>query len=690
MSCTPKVSVIIPVYNTAEFLRQCLDSIVNQTLQDIEIICVDDGSTDASLDILHEYASNDSRITILTQQNKGGGAARNAGIQIAHGEYLAFFDSDDFFDLRLLEKVTRKGDATNADIVMFGAKHYNNQTHEFSPMDYILNKKCLPNKDPFSPLDIPDCIFQLTTASPWSKLFRRSFSEKNGLKFQELHNTNDVFYVTAAFSVAQRISWVNKTFVSYRVGLKSNTQSKKDAYPLDFYRAFLAWRAFLVKQNLYSKFEKSFLNSAAEGLRHNFSTISVKALPKYARENIAAEFGLELLGKLVVVPDEKHLVNTDTILSSGIPYIVFKPELTPQAQIVCDTRDASVQPFISVIIPIYNVEKYLKECLDSVVNQTLHNIEVICVDDGSTDSSLEIAKSYAANDNRFIILHQVNKGLGAARNTGFAYARGYYVQFLDSDDAMALNSYEILYERAASQNLDILRFACEVFYDNDAPENSFPSLTNFNFPQDDILCTTGEHIFCVFSARKTVFASACMAVYRSSYLRSISLSFIEGILHEDNPFTFLSILETNHIGYIPQAFYLRRIRNDSIMTTTYTYRNLYGCLVSYYYLCSFFLNTVFLPETQKHISIKLDYMRHHINYLCGEIPDVSKYCTPYELSLLRTLNPSITAEYNKGCILASIPRKGKKFVQYLHEYGIGYTINKTFHFIAKIFGKFSK
>ena len=141
MSITPKVSVIIPVYNTAEFLRQCLDSIVNQTLQDIEIICVDDGSTDASLDILHEYASNDSRITILTQQNKGAGVARNTGMQIAHGEYLAFFDSDDFFDLRLFEKVTRKADATNADIVLFGAKHYNNQTHEFSPMDYLLNKK---------------------------------------------------------------------------------------------------------------------------------------------------------------------------------------------------------------------------------------------------------------------------------------------------------------------------------------------------------------------------------------------------------------------------------------------------------------------------------------------------------------------------------------------------------------------
>ena len=98
---TPKVSVIIPVYNVEQYLRECLNSVIKQTLKEIEIICVDDGSTDNSLDILKEYAEKDHRITIITQKNLHAGVARNAGLSIAKGEYLSFLDSDDFFELNL-------------------------------------------------------------------------------------------------------------------------------------------------------------------------------------------------------------------------------------------------------------------------------------------------------------------------------------------------------------------------------------------------------------------------------------------------------------------------------------------------------------------------------------------------------------------------------------------------------------
>ena len=93
---TVKVSVILPVYNVEKYLKECLDSILNQTLQEIEVICVDDGSTDRSLEILREYEKKDKRVIVLTQENKGAGAARNKGLAIAKGEYLSFLDSDDF------------------------------------------------------------------------------------------------------------------------------------------------------------------------------------------------------------------------------------------------------------------------------------------------------------------------------------------------------------------------------------------------------------------------------------------------------------------------------------------------------------------------------------------------------------------------------------------------------------------
>ena len=98
-----KVSVILPVYNAGKYLHQCMDSIVNQTLKDIEIICVDDGSSDNSLEILRQYAEKDERVKVIAQANGGAGAARNNGLRAATGEYLSFLDSDDFFELDMLE-----------------------------------------------------------------------------------------------------------------------------------------------------------------------------------------------------------------------------------------------------------------------------------------------------------------------------------------------------------------------------------------------------------------------------------------------------------------------------------------------------------------------------------------------------------------------------------------------------------
>ena len=115
----PRVSVIIPVYNTGNYLSHCLDSLLNQSLKEIEIICVDDGWTDNSLSILQKYSEIDKRIIILKQKNKGGGIARNYGMSIAKGEYLSFLDSDDFFNENLLNETVNVADSTLADIVIF-------------------------------------------------------------------------------------------------------------------------------------------------------------------------------------------------------------------------------------------------------------------------------------------------------------------------------------------------------------------------------------------------------------------------------------------------------------------------------------------------------------------------------------------------------------------------------------------
>ena len=122
-----KVSVIIPVFNVEDYLKQCLDSVVHQTLKDIEIICVNDSSTDKSLDILEEYAKTDWRIRVITQPNAGAGAARNKGMDVATGKYLAFLDSDDFFELNMLEKAYEMAEDEQSDLVVYKSDQYHTE-----------------------------------------------------------------------------------------------------------------------------------------------------------------------------------------------------------------------------------------------------------------------------------------------------------------------------------------------------------------------------------------------------------------------------------------------------------------------------------------------------------------------------------------------------------------------------------
>ena len=143
-----KVSVIIPVYNVENYIRQCLDSVINQTLKDIEIICIDDGSTDDSGVILDEYASKDSRIKVIHNSNQGAGPSRNLGIQMSCGKYLSILDSDDIFDLKMLELLFNKAELTNADITICRCQVLNMKNLACKVFKQAL--KYIPNKDTFN------------------------------------------------------------------------------------------------------------------------------------------------------------------------------------------------------------------------------------------------------------------------------------------------------------------------------------------------------------------------------------------------------------------------------------------------------------------------------------------------------------------------------------------------------------
>ena len=207
----PKVSVIIPIYNVEEYLRACLDSVLNQTLGDIEIICVDDGSTDCSAMILAEYAAKDSRVRIVAQKNAGAGAARNTGLAIAQGQWISFLDADDVFDSKMLSDMVVAGESENADVVACSEKKRGD-------------------------------IFFRWRGWAWDKLFKRDFIMRQMLEFQNLPVSNDLFFTYSALVLSAKTIAVANDYVFHRkrAGSVETTRDRSPLAPLKAVEALYA------------------------------------------------------------------------------------------------------------------------------------------------------------------------------------------------------------------------------------------------------------------------------------------------------------------------------------------------------------------------------------------------------------------------------------------------------------------
>lgn len=222
-----EVSVIIPVYNAEKYLRQCLDSVVNQTLRESEIICVDDGSTDNSLAILREYEALDSRVKVLTQMNQYAGVARNNGMAVAKGEYLYFLDADDYCRKTLLQDAVRCAEEKQADIVVFDYYHKNVTARGAVYCTGLFKRNFTQARTIFSYKDIPDSICGAVSPVPWNKLFRRQFVQDTGLQYLPLSTTNDITFAVMSTVCAARIAYLPKAYIYYRTGHTGTVTSKK-------------------------------------------------------------------------------------------------------------------------------------------------------------------------------------------------------------------------------------------------------------------------------------------------------------------------------------------------------------------------------------------------------------------------------------------------------------------------------
>jgi len=584
---SPKISIIIPVYNVEKYLESCLESVVNQSYKNIEIICVNDCSTDSSLDILNCYAARDNRLSIIDKKQNGGLlSARKSGVDAASGEYLLFLDSDDYIKTDLCQFITDNVAKSKFDIIQFGieVEDYSNNS---ANAQWLKNALQPENRQLNGEEIIKEAyIGRSYVTSLVGKVFKTELCKKvySFIPDEHCYVGEDIFTYFIYSCFAQRyIGIKTEGYYVYRYGLGVENAQTMSLTKFEQYCKMANWvkyaQQFLL-QNGTSTTKETCCAKMQQRMFEDCCKIYKDRIAK-ADKDKAAELLVEYWQQNKIT--EKVMQDKLGVSMEKFIYQTKVPVFVKTAA----AYSAEVKPLVSVIVPVYNVEKYLKECLNSLTNQTLKQIEIVCVNDGSPDNSLGIIEDYAQKDNRITVVSRKNGGLSAARNSGIENAKGKYIYFLDSDDFITENALEKLYTLSEKENLDILYFGVENYFENEElKKHDIKEDTYYVRKQYFDIAVSGDVLFERFLAEDMFICCVPFQFIRKDFLVESGITFKEGMLHEDELFSPQLILEAERTMVIEDKLYMRRIREDSIMTTAPTHRNFIGYFIAYTALTS--------------------------------------------------------------------------------------------------------
>lgn len=280
-----KVSIIVPVYNVEEYLKECLDSLVKQTLTDLEFICINDGSTDSSLEILNEYAKKDGRFIILSRENQGQGVARNNAIQISKGEYIAFLDPDDWVELNALEILYNFAKEKNAQIVQFNYKEYNQYSRAIKNISFAQKVKKTYNYDLS---ETPyynwrnlkkDCLCELDL-HVWAHFYNTNFIKNNNIVFAPSKRGEDHLFANGAKLLADKVYYLDEYLYYYRCreGSAVNTKGDDNFCVFDNIKKL---EEFIKEHNLWEELKEEFTTYTRTILTWHYEQNPIERIKEY-------------------------------------------------------------------------------------------------------------------------------------------------------------------------------------------------------------------------------------------------------------------------------------------------------------------------------------------------------------------------------------------------------------------------
>lgn len=599
---TPIVSVLIPIYNVEKFLDQCLDSLLKQDIKAAEFICLNDGSTDNSLAIIKKYQKLDNRFKLLDKPNSGYGDTMNQGIKMAKGKYIGIVESDDWAEPDMFSDLVKLAENSRADAVKSNfyfysglnggsSKKYNIVSrdevgfvlepkytpHIFKGMSTIwsgLYKKDFLIKNKIDFLPTPGASYQDTgfNFKVWATAKRAVYTDKAYLHYRIDNEASSVKSRSKVFCVCDEFESIRKYLVDHKLMKTLSavyTERKIDIYRwnlgrlsgknrADFYKRT---RKELLKDQKNGYLDSSLLNKKQQAflkqaLRDRCLLMKAFNYAEFFVKKVAQFFYQKLSFKNKTFTLLKELIKSNDALIGDLVDIAQSTKT--------DHIDSTVatNPIVSIIVPAYNAEKTIAKTINSLIKQTLKSIEIIVIDDGSTDSTAEIVKDLAKKDKRIKYYFQKNQGVAVARNTGIKKSTGKYIMWCDSDDTFDINMCLKMVGVMENRMVDLA--ICQTNIITDSIDRSLKKDTEKYL----------EHKYKGYQLINSCLitqtdVSLWNKIFRRDIIVDNNIVMPKGLLFEDAYFCSIYMLYTDNIYYLKDKLYNYVRQPDSIMSKSF-------------------------------------------------------------------------------------------------------------------------
>ena len=543
-----KISVIILPCRHQEMIRESLSG---QTLKEMEILEVPSGES----------------------PEKALAAAR--------GKYVIFIDRAISAEPDALERICTFAEENDPDVTVAAADIHNICKDKYVPEKRFLNLGYFGGRNIISRGEYPEAVMNFTSPVSFNKMFRTDRVKESGLLKDGFNNA---FFVYSMITSAEKTGGLDE--VLFHCGMNfADGETEDITDPDTFIRDFEKLESYLLEKGIFEEFSHTFLKCFAAEFayilrRSEEPGSAVELSRKVSLSPLFEKYGERLQGDYAGDENVSMLRSAPAIVKT---YDAFFAPQDNEEPVLTAGEVPEKEVAVSVVIPAYNVGTYAGNCVRSVLGQSLKDIEVICIDDGSEDSTPDVLRKLAEEDKRVRVYSRPNGGISVARNNGLKLARGRYVYFLDSDDMIVPEALKELSDQMDRDGLDMLIFNyADCFSDDEGMETFVRNGQDF-YRRNGVYPSKcdGVSLMSEMLKRNEYIPSIHGQIYRRSFLENIRAAFIPRLIHEDNIFTFMVLSSCQSCGYSEGRYYRRRYRSGSIMTSRVSFRNCYGYFISY-------------------------------------------------------------------------------------------------------------